>query len=67
MDPGRRRGDDNASVASASCGTPIRQDCIEMSANSEVVTVCSWQFVGEVRLHSTAMILITRGLRRRGG
>jgi len=36
-----------------------RQDCSETSAKSELVTVCSWQFVGEERLHSTAMILIT--------
>jgi hypothetical protein len=28
-------------------------------AKSEVVTVCSWQFTGEERLQSTAMILIT--------
>jgi hypothetical protein len=26
-----------------------------------VVTVCSWQFAGEERLQSTAMILITTG------
>ena len=41
-----------------------KQDCIEMSATSEVVTVCSWQFAGEHRLRSTAMILITRKPRR---
>lgn len=34
---------------------------IETSAKSEVVTVCSWQFAGEERLQSTAMILITAG------
>src|SRR4030088_2798302 len=45
-------------IHSASCGAPIRQDCIETSAKSEVVTVCSWQFAGEERLQSTAMILI---------
>jgi hypothetical protein len=32
--------------------------CIETSAKSEVVTVSSWQFAGEERLESTAMILI---------
>lgn len=31
---------------SATGGAPVRQDCIEMSAKSEVVTVCSWQFEG---------------------
>src|SRR5712664_4274860 len=36
-------------------------DCIEASAKSEVVTVCSWQFAGEERLQSTAIILITTG------
>jgi hypothetical protein len=41
-------------IHSASCGAPIRQDCIETSAKSEVVTVCS----GEERLQSTAIILI---------
>ena len=46
---------------SASCAAPIRQDCIEASAKSEVVTVCSWQFAGEERLQSTAMILIATG------
>ena len=35
---------------------------METSAKSEVVTVCSWQFAGEDRLQSTAMILITRAL-----
>jgi hypothetical protein len=30
-----------------------------------VVTVCSWQFAGEERLQSTAMILITTGEPRR--
>jgi len=39
--------------------------CIEMSAKSEVVTICSWQFAGEERLQSTAMILITTGDSRR--
>src|SRR5713101_833671 len=52
-------------IHSASCGAPIRQDCIETSAKSEVVTVCSWQFAGEERLQSTAMILITTGEPRR--
>ena len=52
-------------IHSASCGAPIRQDCIETSAKSEVVTVCSWQFAGEERLQSTAMILITTGDPRR--
>src|SRR6266404_3616932 len=52
-------------LLSASCGAPIRQDCIETSAKSEVVTVCSWQFAGEERLQSTAMILITTGEPRR--
>jgi hypothetical protein len=33
---------------------------IDTSAKSEVVTVCSWQFAGEERLQSTAMILITK-------
>src|SRR5689334_13074153 len=51
-------------IHSASCGAPIKQDCIEISAKSEVVTVCSWQFAGEDRLQSTAMILITRTPRR---
>src|SRR5512146_416279 len=46
-------------IQSASCGAPIMQDCIETSAKSEVVTVCSWQLAGEERLQSTAMILIT--------
>ena len=45
--------------------TPIRQDCIEVSAKTEVVTSCSWQFAGEERLQSTAMILITTGDSRR--
>jgi hypothetical protein len=31
----------------------------QTSAKSEVVTVCSWQFAGEERLQSTAIILIT--------
>src|SRR5215471_12420339 len=48
-------------IHSASCGAPIRQDVIEMSTKSEVVTVCSRQVVGEERLQSTAMILITAG------
>ena len=48
-------------IHSASCGAPTRQDCTERSAKSEVVTVCSWQLVGEERLQSTAMILITAG------
>ncbi|MGY4434887.1 hypothetical protein ACVWWO_007364 [Bradyrhizobium sp. F1.13.1] len=52
---------DAASSSPASCGAPMRQDCIETSAKSEVVTVCSWQFAGEERLQSTAMILITTG------
>jgi hypothetical protein len=47
------------------CGAPIRQDRIETSAKSEVVTVCSWQFAGEERLQSKAMILITTGEPRR--
>ena len=51
-------------IHSASCGAPTKQDCIEISAKSEVVTVCSWQFAGEDRLQSTAMILITRKPRR---
>ena len=29
-----------------------------MSAKSEVVTVCSWQFAGKERLQSMAIILI---------
>ena len=37
------------------------QDCIEMSAKSDVVTVCSWQPAGDARLQSMAMILITTG------
>src|SRR3954466_8523824 len=45
-------------IQSASCGAPIRQDCIDTSAKSEVATICSWQFAGDARLHSTAMILI---------
>src|ERR1700679_1440518 len=52
-------------IHSASCGAPIRQDCIETSAKSEVVTVCSWQFAGEERLQSTAMMLIMTGEPRR--
>jgi hypothetical protein len=52
-------------IHSASCGAPMRQDCIETSAKSEVVTVSSWQFIGEERLQSTAMILITTGEPRR--
>jgi hypothetical protein len=52
-------------IQSANCGAPIRQDCIETSAKSEVVTVCSWQFAGEERLQSTAMIFITTGEPRR--
>src|SRR6516165_8552687 len=54
-------------IHSASCGTPIRQDCIETSAKSEVVTVCSQQFAGDKRLQSTAMISITAGAPRRDG
>jgi hypothetical protein len=50
---------------SASCGAPIMQDCIETSAKSEVVTVCSRQSAGEETLQSTAMILITTGEPRR--
>jgi len=46
---------------------PIWQDCIEMSAKSEVVTVCSWQFAGEDKLQSTAMIAIMIGPSRRDG
>jgi hypothetical protein len=38
-----------------------------MSAKSEVVTICSWQFAGEERLQSTAMILISTGDSRRWG
>src|SRR6202030_423308 len=56
-----RRSAGCAFIHSASWGAPIRQDCIETSAKSEVVTVCSWQFAGEERLQSTAMILITTG------
>src|SRR5215831_11492442 len=48
-------------------GAPIRQDCIETSAKSEVVTVCSWQFAGEDKLQSTAMIAIMIGPSRRDG
>jgi hypothetical protein len=48
-----------------SSGTPIRQDCIELSAKSEVVTICSGQFAGEEKLQGTAMILITTGDSRR--
>jgi hypothetical protein len=54
-------------IHSASCGAPIRQDCIETSAKSEVVTICSRQFAGDERLQSTAMILITTGEPRRYG
>jgi hypothetical protein len=36
------------------------QDCIETSAKSDVVTVCSWQSAGEERLQSMATILIKR-------
>jgi hypothetical protein len=46
------------------CGAPIRQDCIETPAKSEVVTICAWQLAGEERLQSTAMIAITREPRR---
>ena len=60
-----RRSVGRCFIHSASCGAPIRQDCTDMPAKSEVVTVCSWQFVGEERLHSTAMILITTGDPRR--
>ena len=31
----------------ASCDAPIRQNCIETSAKSEVATVYSWQFAGD--------------------
>src|SRR6516165_9053211 len=48
-------------IHSASCGAPIRHDCIETSAKSDVVTVCSEQLAGEERLQSTAMILIMMG------
>ena len=34
------------------------QECTEVAARSELVTVCSQQFFGEERLQSTAMILI---------
>lgn len=34
-------------------------DCTDTSAKSDVVTVCSWQFVGEDRLQSMATIAIT--------
>src|SRR6267142_578453 len=53
--PCRRRSAGCCFIHSASCGAPIRQDCIETTAKSEVVTVCPWQFAGEERLHSTAM------------
>src|SRR6516164_6105818 len=52
-------------IHSASWGAPIRQDCMETSAKSEVVTVCSWQFAGEDKLQSTAMIAIMIGSPRR--
>ena len=45
-------------------GASIKRACITTSAKSEVVTICSWQFVGEERLQSTAMTLITRDPRR---
>ena len=48
-------------IHSASCGAPIKQDCIETPAKSELVMICSWQFTGEERLQSTAMTLITTG------
>src|SRR3569623_966227 len=54
-------------IHSASCGAPTKQDCIEMSAKLEVVTVCSWQFAGEDKLQSTAMIAIMIGPPRRDG
>jgi hypothetical protein len=38
-----------------------------MSAKLEVVTVCSWQFAGEDKLQSTAMIAIMIGPHRRDG
>lgn len=44
-------------IHSASCGAPIRQDCMVTSATSDVVTICSWQFAGEDRLQRTAMIV----------
>lgn len=34
------------------------QEVSETSAKSEVVTTCSWQFPGDARLHSMAIILI---------
>ena len=46
-------------IHAASSGAPIRQDCTETSAKSEVVTICSRQSAGAERLQSTAMILIT--------
>ena len=49
-------------IHSASCGAPIKQDCIETPAKSELVMICSWQFTGEERLQSTAMTLITTGV-----
>ena len=36
----------------------MRQDCIEMSAKSDVVTTCSLQSDGFAKLQSTAMIVI---------
>src|SRR3954451_11432701 len=54
-------------IHSASCGAPTKQDCIETSPKSEVVTVCSWQFAGEDKLQSTAMIAIMIGPPRRDG
>src|ERR1700761_6741997 len=44
---------------------PIRQDCIETSAKSEVVTMTSRQLAGEERLQSTATILIMAEEHRR--
>ncbi len=47
---------------------PIRQDCIETSAKSEVVTMTSRQFAGQERLQSTATLLImAEGPSRCGG
>lgn len=44
-------------IHSASCGAPIRHEVIEMSAKSELVTVCSRQSP-EVRLQRMAIMLI---------
>src|ERR1700761_6759431 len=52
-------------IHSASWGAPIRQDCIETSAKSEVVTMTSRQLAGEERLQSTATILIMAEEHRR--